>query len=146
MARPVEIKLEGFKELNQALKQMPEKVALSVIRSSMRKAAQPILQKARELAPDDSGRLRHFLAMGSKKRRDVILIEVGALNMSEKKLAKQGLTSQPYYAKFTEYGTKSQPAQNWLQEAIVETKDAYLDTLRNDLSRRIEREFSKTVK
>ena len=146
MSKPVQIKLEGFKELNEALKQMPSKVALSVVRRSMRKAAQPILQKARELAPEDTGRLKHFLAMGSKKRRDVMLIEVGALNMTERKLAKQGLTSQPYYAKFTEYGTKSQPAQEWLLEAIDSEKEVYLDTLKTDLSRLIEREFQKMVK
>lgn len=51
MAKGFSVKVEGLKELEQALKQLPQANAKAVLRRTLKEAGQPIAKTARALAP-----------------------------------------------------------------------------------------------
>lgn len=57
MARNVRFKLEGLKELEQALGQLPRATQRNVLRRVLEDAGEPIAQAARARAPRDVGNL-----------------------------------------------------------------------------------------
>ena len=60
----VSLKVEGFKELDEALGNLKKATARTVMRRALAKAAQPIIDEMRRLAPVLSGRLRNSIRTG----------------------------------------------------------------------------------
>lgn len=58
--------ISGLKELEAALGNLPGAVAKNVTRAALRKAAAPMAAKAKELAPDRSGKLQNSIKIGTK--------------------------------------------------------------------------------
>lgn len=63
-------KVEGFKELDEALGDLKKATARNVMRRALAKAAQPLIDEMRRLAPVRSGRLRASIRTG-KITKDV---------------------------------------------------------------------------
>lgn len=55
MASKAHVKLTGMKELQKALKQLPDRIQRRVLRNAVSKAATPTVKKARQLAPVGAG-------------------------------------------------------------------------------------------
>lgn len=62
----VEFTITGFKELDKALAEMPKATERSVLRRVAKKALEPMLERAKQLAPVDEGTLRDSLVIGSR--------------------------------------------------------------------------------
>ncbi len=74
------IEVEGLEELVSALKQLPEKLERQVLRRAIKTAALPMLARAKELCPVETGRLRDSLRLrmrANKKKGVAALIEIG---------------------------------------------------------------------
>jgi HK97 gp10 family phage protein len=59
-------RVEGLKEIEAALAELPKAVGKRVLRNTLRKAAQPIADKAASLAPVDEGALKRSIGVGTR--------------------------------------------------------------------------------
>lgn len=58
MSIQIEVKIEGMKEVENALNQLPKAAGKSALRTALRKAAKPIAPAAKAYAPVRSGKLK----------------------------------------------------------------------------------------
>lgn len=68
MARTV-VRVEGLKELEKALKELPRATAKNVMKRVLMKAGQPVADKAEAGAPVRTGALQKAIGIGSKLTR-----------------------------------------------------------------------------
>ena len=59
-------KVTGLRELEAALAELPKAVGKRVLRNTLRKAGQPIADKAASLAPVDEGALKRSIGVGTR--------------------------------------------------------------------------------
>lgn len=64
MAKSVRMNVQGLAEVEKALDNLGKSVGKSVLRRSLRKAAAPMRDRAKELAPVDDGELRDSIIVG----------------------------------------------------------------------------------
>src|SRR5688572_23085667 len=69
MRWPVATKLEGFRELDRALGQLPKATAKNVLRRVLKKAAQPVDDDASAAAPVNTGKLQVSVITGTQLTR-----------------------------------------------------------------------------
>ncbi len=62
----VTVKIDGLKELDKQLELLTKRAGKGVLRRTLRDAAEPLAEKARALAPDDSGNLRGSITVSTK--------------------------------------------------------------------------------
>ena len=60
------VKVEGLKELDAALGELPKSTAKAVLRRILKKAGQPIADTAEQLAPRDDGTLAESIGVSTK--------------------------------------------------------------------------------
>lgn len=65
MANSTRLRIEGLADLEKALDNLSKSTGRSVLRRSMRKAAEPMAEMARTLAPVKTGKLRDSIKFGS---------------------------------------------------------------------------------
>lgn len=63
------VHVEGLKELDAALAELPKATAKNVMRRALRKAAQPIADQAQSMAPVQTGALQISIGVGTKLTR-----------------------------------------------------------------------------
>lgn len=126
----IKMTIDGLDEVQEALRQLPDSTAKSVVRRVLRNRAEPIAVRARALAPVDSGDLKDSIGVGPKLSRrqrslhrkvdpDDIEIFIGA-----------GPHPQ---AHMQEFGTEHNPPQAFMRPAWDEGKDRLLEGLKADL-------------
>jgi HK97 gp10 family phage protein len=133
--------LHGFKELEEKLRKLPERVGGRVLKNSTRAGAAVIGKAARKLAPRadrvytvrgghkvEPGRLKKQIAWKETregrfdKRKTVWAI---------KPYKKDGKTV--YYWIFVELGTKKMPRQSFMRPAFAQNKQKAIDAMRDKL-------------
>lgn len=62
----VKVKVEGLRELDKALSELPKATGRNVLRRAGRKALEPIVEDARGMAPSDTGRLREEMTVSTR--------------------------------------------------------------------------------
>ena len=62
----MEIRIGGFKELDNAFKTLPNAMSKTVLRSAIKKALKPVLNDARSDVPVDRGDLKESLTINTK--------------------------------------------------------------------------------
>lgn len=76
----IKFSFEGARELETALKELPKSVASGALNAALKKAAEPMVAKARALAPVDTGALRKSIKahpVPSKQRAYAASIAIG---------------------------------------------------------------------
>jgi HK97 gp10 family phage protein len=115
----IEIKLTGFDQVRQEIKQLRLADRRAALARGALKAVEPFRQEAGRLAPVDTGRLREsIIAQEDKRAGDVerVVIDVGP-------------TSKAFYGLFQEWGTAFAPAQPFMDPALSATIDKINDGL-----------------
>lgn len=136
-------KVEGFKELEDALRKLPEEVAGKVLRAALRKAALPMVEAARQAAPrSDSPGPRGHMADSINVR---LLKGVEGDHDIETHLA-IGPDSNHFYGLFQEFGTVHQPARPFLRPAFDNGAEGALKQFSAELGKGIERAARKLAK
>lgn len=111
----VSMKLEGFAPLQKALARAPE-VARVHASSAVAASTFAIANKARTLAPRDTGKLKESI--------DAVRT-VSSLN------GRVGLTNTDvYYWRFVEFGTKNMAARPFFRPAAEEERDVFVQRMR----------------
>lgn len=115
MARPIRasFKVEGLRQCEQALAELPKATSRNVVRRALMAAAAPIEKAAEERAPKSSGRLERSITVGTKlskrqrskhRKQSPVEVFVGAGPLS--------------WAHMQEFGTDRHGPQPFLRPAV----------------------------
>lgn len=113
----IDLKLEGAKELNRQLKQLPDKLRKRLIRKSMKASLKPVLADAKRRVPKDSGDLRASLEIKPGTTRKGVIRE----QVQTKRGFFQGGT---FYGGFVEFGFKKVKAVRLPSGQLVSIKNS----------------------
>jgi HK97 gp10 family phage protein len=67
----VQVEVQGLKELDAALAQLPRSIQRSTLMRVLKKAGQPIADTARALAPERSGKLKKSIVVSARLKNSV---------------------------------------------------------------------------
>lgn len=122
MAKPFfDFKIEGNKELEKILKELPKAAATSVLKRGLQISAKPLVTAARANAPKGTGTMaRSVRAFIMTRTRVQAAVAIGP-------------AEEHFYGVFLEFGTSSIPTQPWLRPAWDTNKRTITNTLRKNL-------------
>jgi len=109
-------KIQGGKELDNALKELGKDLEKKVAKSAVRQGANVIAKEARLNAPvGNSGNLRRSIRVVARSRRvgDAV---VSVVTRSGKKWQSRGMNA--WYAGLVEFGTKNRAATPFIRPAL----------------------------
>lgn len=134
-------RVEGLKELDRALKELPRATAKNVVTRVMLKAAQPIADDMAARAPRDTEYLADHIDTGvrlSRRQRSVsrkesdVEVYAGATRVDQ--------------AIFQEFGTFDQPAQPFARPAWESGKHGALEDVKAGLAVEIDKAAKRLAK
>lgn len=140
----VSVSIEGFRELDAALGELPKAIAKGVMRRVLSKAATPIAEAAARLAPEFSGELRDSIAASTKlsKRQARKNRKAGGRSYVEV-YAGAGVLPQ---AHLREFGADHHAPEPFMRPAWDGGKDAALEGIKGDLAAEIDRAATRIAK
>lgn len=154
MARTT-IKVEGFRELERALSELPRATALNVSKRALLRAGQPVADRAKELVPVDSGGLRDSIKVTTRlankpgagefaaamragaSRKDAGAAMRAAAGGGRSKVEVYIGAGQLPHAHLVEFGSVNNTPQPYLRPAWDEGKQKVLDDIRLFLAEEI---------
>ena len=155
------VQIQGLSELNQALSELPQRLARNVLRGSVAAGAAVIRREARERAPRYAGQvaaghpppgtLKRSIYSAQARRLSSLLQQVYHVGVvSGKRVKKSGRKSgrapNAYYWRFVEFGTVKMAARPFLRPAFEAKKMAAVEALRAYMAERIPREVAQLAK
>src|SRR5262245_14718215 len=130
----VTVKVEGLKELNDALGELPKATGTNVQKRALLNASEPIFQTARRLAPVLSGALQRSIHPSTKlSRRQKTL-----LRKQSKVEVYVGAAALPH-AHLQEFGTVHHAPHPFLRPAWMENREKALELIKKELADEIEK-------
>lgn len=139
----VKVKITGLRQIERALADLPKATAKNVVRRVLKTRAQPIADRAAQLAPLDDGALRDSIAVSTKlskaqrgkhKKRTPGTVEVFV-----------GAGPHPQ-AHLQEFGTVHHPPQPFMRPAWDSGKEKVLEGIKGDLWAEIEKAVGRLAK
>lgn len=137
------VKIEGLKELDRALKELPLKIQGNILRGAVRAGAQVIRKDAMARAPVDKGKLKRNIRI-QRSRKSTNTSEKATVGVRAR--GKKDDPSNAYYWKFVELGTSKMAAHPFLRPAFEAMKMKAVEAIRTYLGSRIESEAAKLGK
>lgn len=126
-------KIEGLRELDHALKELPRATARKVLLQTLKKEAQPIADDAASFAPDDP-------ATGGKDLRSSMLVLSNPAKLRESDVeVAVGPSKKTFYGLFQEFGTAHHGPQPFLRTAFDSNVMRVLNGIKNTLAEEIEK-------
>jgi HK97 gp10 family phage protein len=141
------IKIEGLKELDEALGEFPKATARNVLKRVAVKSLQPLITMARQLVPVRTGELRNSLKITTKlsKRQASIARREAAREGKSFYQTYAGPSALPY-AHMVEFGTSKMKAQPYMRPAWDATKHQALDIISKELEKEINAAAARAAK
>jgi HK97 gp10 family phage protein len=141
----IRVHTDGFKQLQQALSELPKATQTAVLKRAVTKSAAPLVEAARSNAPVDSGQLRKSIkavaqstggAAGKRAFAQAMAAgasraEAGAAARAANSAARAGRSvsvkvgpagGARHYAHLVEYGYSKRAANPWFRPAWAKTK------------------------
>lgn len=149
------VKITGLKELNDALKELPDRIAKNTLRGAVAAGAAVIRKEARNKAPVYTGSVADGHPPPGTLRRSVYQKQIRELSSVVKQTffvgvrtgaaaAKKGLDA--FYWRFVEFGTQKMAARPFLRPAFETKKLEAIEAIKQYLAARIPREVEKLKK
>ena len=150
--------VDGLKELQAALKELPDRIARNILRGSVSAGAAVIKKEAAARAPVSTGPVRQGHPPPGTLKRAVYQKQIRELSSlikqtfyvgvrKGKKYRNQGkkgnLSQDAYYAPFVEFGTAKMAARPFLRPAFEARKGDAVAAIKAYLERRIPEEVAK---
>ena len=135
------VKIEGLRELQAAMRDLPRKLQRQTVQRALREAAKPIHADARSRVPVQTGAVRRQIAIQRSRKftgRDGVFGVVVRVRAMNKRMRAKGHTD-PFYWKFLEFGTSKMPAQPFMRPAFEGNKQRAIEIIKLALARGIER-------
>lgn len=140
MARRVRV--DGLRELDTALGQLPKATGKNVLRRVLRLAAKPIEQAAEARAPKLTGRLETSINTGTRlNRRQRAMARKAGKSTVEIHVGTADPAGVPQ-----EFGTFKEDAQPFMRPAWDAEKDGALTTIATELGGEIEKAAQRLAK
>ncbi len=140
------VKVEGLRELDEALGQLSKASARSVLRRVGLKALRPVADTARNLAPDDPATggndLRSSIGVGTKlsPRQAKLARRMIKRGEADKHFVEVYAGAGPVpHAHLQEFGTSHHGAQPFMRPAWDSNKSGVLDTIKSELGSEIDK-------
>lgn len=125
------IQLEGGKQLEKALKQLPGRIAKKVVRGATLAGAGVVRKEAKRRVAFESGTLKKSI---SARKTDQTPTSV---------TYSVGPTTKGFYGQFLEIGTQHQQARPFLRPAFDEKQSEIVAKIEERLGKGIDREVAK---
>lgn len=123
---PSNFEVQGLESLMSKLENMG-KTGVKIENEALQKAAEPILEDAKNSAPVRTGRLRDGLKISKvKNSKDGKYVLVGTDKKDK---------DAPFWATFIEFGTSKMPAQPFLRPAYERNKKQVIDILKEEIQK-----------
>lgn len=148
----------GLKELQKALKELPDRIAKNVLRGAVNAGATVIRKEVQTRAPVYTGPVSQGHPPPGTLKRAVYQKQIKELSNLFKQTAfvgvrkgkqyrKQGkngnLSQDAYYARFVEFGTANMPAKPFIRPAFEAKKEGATSAIKAYLEKRIPEEVAK---
>jgi HK97 gp10 family phage protein len=151
------VKLEGFDELERALKELPKATGKNVLRRIAKGALEPMADRAAALAPHRTGRLSFSIAVSEKRTRRAATWVKGR---GFRQAASTGITmamgpasgfgAALNYATYDEFGTIDTPAFAYMRGAwhggAVPALEYFKGNLANEIAKAARKLAAKRAK
>lgn len=137
------VRVDGLKELEAALAELPKATGKAVLRRVAKAALVPMDKAWRAKAPRLEGHLEESGGIGTKLTR-----RQARLNRKQEGRASIEMHAGPNNpaAVPQEFGTFDQPAQPFMRPAWAETQDAVLDIVKDQLGTEIDKAAARVAK
>jgi HK97 gp10 family phage protein len=143
----VTVKLEGFRELEAALAQLPKSTGKNVLRRVAKGALEPMADKARGMAPIDQGDLKAAIMVSEKRTKRVTRInrfdKNTGIEMAMGPVSGKGVLN---YATFAEFGTNDTRATPFMRPSWEGGKNEALEYVKSNLGLEIEKAAKRLAK
>lgn len=129
------VRVEGFRELERNLRELPKRIAKNVVKRTLVAAAEPFISQARATAPRLTGRLAESIKISTKlSPRQRRLAQREARARKEKHFSEihAGASALPH-AHLVEYGTFKMRPRPFMRPAWDSNKYQALDIIKNQL-------------
>jgi HK97 gp10 family phage protein len=136
-------KIQGFKELDRALGQLPKATAKNVLRRTLTKAAQPLDDDASSAAPFLTGGLQKSVVTGTRLTASQKIggpqMTASGWRSAAKNYVEVHVGTRFPKGMWQEFGTFKDPAQPWFRPAWESNKIKVLDAIKVTLGAEIEK-------
>jgi HK97 gp10 family phage protein len=141
----VQIQVRGLKEIEVALKALGVAAANRIARSALNRSANPVVKRAKELAPQPgsaedpfaTGLLRASITKRLRRQKPGTTKQVCLVGVAGERAR---------IAHIIELGSVHQPPEPYLRPAIDETHVEVLNSMRDGFLRGIDREVAKLAR
>lgn len=164
------LQLTGFKELDDQLQRLTRSTAKAALRRGLGKAAQPLVEKMRAAAPEDTGALKKSIiastrstngdagkaayaatmrAGGNRAEAGMALRAVNSANAGEKPSVELfvGVSGRPAsVAHLYEFGSQHQPARPFMRPTWDSDKEAMLARIKAELMNDIAKTIARATR
>jgi len=155
------VHVSGLKELNDALKQLPERIARNALRGGVYAGAKVVQGEAKLKAPRYTGPVSQGHPPPGTLQRSIIMKQIPEQSSLYKQTfyvtVRQGkqyrnqgkkgnLSQDAFYWRFVEFGTAKMSARPFLRPAFEAKKQEAVEAIKNYLGPRIEQEADKLGK
>lgn len=141
----VSVKVEGLKELNKALAELPKATSRNVVRRTLIKALTPMESQAEGMAPEQTGWLKSTFNIGTKLSKRQMAAHQAEMGTKPVRTA-EGWRSNPKTEVFMfmgpagsprsivqEFGSVNQSPKPYMRPAWDSNKGKALETIRDDM-------------
>lgn len=141
------VRLEGFRELERALNELPKSTGRNVLRRVAKGALEPMADKARGMAPVERGDLKQSIQVSEKRTKRVTRLNRFDRNTGVEvamgPVSGKGVLN---YATFAEFGTNDTRARPFMRPAWESGKDDALEYVKANLGSEIEKTAKRLAK
>lgn len=138
----VTVKMEGLRELDFALGELPKTTGKATLRRVLKKAAEPLRRHAEQLAPRLSGALATSIVVGTKlTRRQARIARKAPKSTVEMFIGPNNPAAVPQ-----EFGTHDQRAQPFMRPAWDAEQNGVLVEISTELGGEIEKSAARLAK
>ena len=138
----IKVKVEGLRELDTSLGQLPKTTGKAVLRRVLKKAAEPLRAHAEQLAPKLTHALERSISIGTKlTRRQARIAKKASKSTVEVYVGPNNPAAVPQ-----EFGTHDQRAQPYMRPAWDAEQNAVLVSIGEQLGPEIEKTAARLAK
>lgn len=148
----ITLKMEGLEGVKEAIRELGPKLSGRALRAAARKSFAPVLERARQLAPVDTGLLRESIVLESRVGKggtsaDAVVV-VGLRIRAVRGAAKLGRKTKSAHWRwhFPELGTAKQAARPFLRPALDENAQQVVDEFTRMARKQLEAALRKRAK
>lgn len=136
------VKVEGLRELNDALEQLPKRTQTATLRRVLKMAADPVVTAMKAKAPKLTRDLEQSITAGTRlTKRQARLARREGKSYSEIYVGTANPAGVPQ-----EFGTFKESAQPFARPAWAETQNQALEVIKNELGEEIDKSAKRLAR